>query len=65
MFSRSTIALGSVLALTSGAAIAHHSFAMFDNDKNVDDRGQCQGVPVDQSPHLGPGEREGRRRQGD
>jgi hypothetical protein len=33
MFRRSTIVLGTALALSAGAAFAHHSFAMFDNAK--------------------------------
>ncbi len=35
MFSARSIAIGAVLALSATAASAHHSFAMFDNAKEV------------------------------
>jgi Family of unknown function (DUF6152) len=51
MFRRSTIVLGTVLALSATAAYSHHSFAMFDNTKEQTIEGEVKDFQWT-NPHI-------------
>ena len=51
MFTRSAFVLGTVLALSAGAAYSHHSFAMFDNAKEQTIEGEVKDFQWT-NPHI-------------
>ena len=51
MFRRSAFVLGTVFALSTGAAFAHHSFAMFDNGKEQTIEGEVKDFQWT-NPHI-------------
>ena len=50
-----------VVTVFAATASAHHSFAMFDQTKEVDAGRHAQGTAVDQPAHLGAGHGQGPR----
>jgi len=51
MFRRSTIVLGTVMALSAATAYSHHSFAMFDNAKEQTIEGEVKDFQWT-NPHI-------------
>ena len=51
MFRRSTLIIGTAFALTSAAVYAHHSFAMFDNQKEMTLDGEVKDFQWT-NPHI-------------
>jgi len=51
MFRRSTLVLGTALALSTAAAYSHHSFAMFDNTKESTIEGEVKDFQWT-NPHI-------------